>query len=117
MRFLDSARFMQSSLEKLANNLSFQDFKTTTHYVDDEKFQLVTMKGVLPYEYLNSWKRLDDSVLPDKTAFNNKLTNKECSDDDYEHAVKVWSAFDCKHYWDNLKVYLVSDILLLTDFF
>lgn len=118
LRFLDSARFMPSSLEKLANNLATKDFNTTrAYYTDNKKFQLVTRKGVLPYEYLNSLKRLDEPVLPAKTAFNNKLTNSVCSDTDYDHAVQVWETFDCKQLWDYVKIYLVTDVLLLTDIF
>lgn len=73
---------------------------------DDQKFQLVTRKVVLPYEYLSSWERLDNPVLTAKSAFNNKLTNKVCSGEDFDHVRKVWETFECKHLWDNIKVYL-----------
>ncbi|KAJ8979951.1 hypothetical protein NQ317_001536 [Molorchus minor] len=96
LRFLDSIRFMQSN---------------------NEQFNLVTRKGVLPYEYLNSWERLDETMLPSQIEFNSKLTNKACSDDDYQHAKRVWETFKCVNLWDYLRIYLMTDVLLLTDIF
>jgi hypothetical protein len=118
IRFLDSARFMQSSLEKLAQNLSLENFQTvSSFFTESDQFELVTRKGVLPYDYLNSWERLDETALPPQIKFDNKLTNKKCSNQDYEHAKKVWEKFDCVNLWEYLKIYLITDVLLLTDVF
>ena len=40
---------------------------------DINKFVLLLRKGVYPYEYMDSWKRFDETSLPDKKAFYSKL--------------------------------------------
>ena len=40
---------------------------------DINKFVLLLRKGVYPYEYMDSWKRFDEILLPDKKAFYSKL--------------------------------------------
>jgi hypothetical protein len=105
-------------LEKLAQNLSLENFQTVrSFFTESDQFELVTRKGVLPYDYLNSWERLDETALPPQIKFDNKLTNKKCSNQDYEHAKKVWEKFDCVNLWEYLKIYLITDVLLLTDVF
>ena len=47
---------------------------------------LLLKKGVYPYDYVNSFKRLDDTRLPPKEAFYSTLCNEGISDEDYEHA-------------------------------
>ena len=36
---------------------------------DTNKFVLLLRKGVYPYEYMDSWKRFDETSLPDKKSF------------------------------------------------
>ena len=79
-------------------------------------------KGVYPYEYVDSFDRFDETCLPPKSAFFSKLTGKGISDDDYDHAKKVWATFakDVKSprqfiFGDYHDVYLVTDVLLLVD--
>ena len=53
--------------------------------------------------------------LPDKSEFHSRLNNTDISDEDYEQARKVWTAFACKtmcHFHD---LYMRTDVLLLTD--
>ena len=47
-------------------------------------------KGVYSYEYVDSWKKFEETELPPKEAFYSKLNMKGISDADYEHARKVW---------------------------
>ena len=56
---------------------------------DINKFALLLRKGVYPYEYMDSWKRFDDTSLPDKRAFYSELNLEEITDKDYPHAQKV----------------------------
>ena len=37
------------------------------------KFVLLLIKGVYPYEYLDSWERFNETSLPDKEAFYSSL--------------------------------------------
>ncbi|XP_053592981.1 uncharacterized protein LOC128667344 [Microplitis demolitor] len=87
LRFIDSFRFMASSLDKLASNLNDCDKQITQqHYNDPEKFKLVTRKGVFPYEYITDIDKLNDKQLPDQDSFYSKLSNDGVSDNDYSLA-------------------------------
>ncbi|XP_065370870.1 uncharacterized protein LOC135963015 [Calliphora vicina] len=118
LRFLDSLRFMPSSLEKLANYLSDCDLITIKSiYQNDNEFNLMKRKGVFPYDYLDSVNRLKETQLPSQSFFFNKLTNESCSVDDYKHAENVWYTFNCNTILDYLLLYLKADVLLLCDIF
>jgi len=65
LRFLDSFRFMSSSLDSLASYLKEENLCTTKLFLGEpEKFQMVKRKGIFPYSYLNSAERLQDTQLP-----------------------------------------------------
>ena len=82
-----------------------------------EKASLFTRKGVYPYDYMDSLDRLSETKLPPKEAFYSRLNKSHISDEDYEHAQKVWREFDCKTMRDYHDLYLKSDVLLLADVF
>ncbi|XP_051156391.1 uncharacterized protein LOC127278634 [Leptopilina boulardi] len=87
LRFVDSFRFMSSSLEKLASYLSNDKKEITRKFSkSNEEFNLLTRKGVFPYEYIDSWSRLDEESLPPKEAFFSKLYDEHISEQDYFHA-------------------------------
>ena len=46
-------------------------------------------KGVYPYEYMDSWKKSEETSLPQKDPFYSRLNMKVISDQDYEHAQQV----------------------------
>ena len=116
IKFVDSYRFMSSSLSKLVDNLSegihnnkcfdcesnldyikikkneklllkrfncnicykkkvnkdlMKKFKNTYSFCNNDlnKFILLLRKGVYPYEYMECWKRLNETSLPRKKKF------------------------------------------------
>ena len=81
-----------------------------------ENTSLLTRKGCYPYDYVSSIDILKETKLPSKDLFYSKLYDEHISDEDYQHAIKVWKSFNCKtkdyHY-----LYLKSDVLLLADVF
>ena len=44
---------------------------------DINKFIFLLRKGVYPYEYIDSWKRFDETSLPDKKAFYRSLNTEK----------------------------------------
>ena len=76
---------------------------------------LLLKKGVYPYEYMDSFKRLDETKLPPMGAFYSKLSGEGISNENYEHAQKVWKEFGCNTMRDYLKLYNESDVLQLAD--
>ena len=42
-------------------------------------------KGVYPYEYMNSWKRSDETPLPEQEDFYSNLNIEIITDADYKY--------------------------------
>ena len=117
IRFIDSFKFMSASLDSLVNNLPDDAFNNLKKYYKGEKLSLVRRKGVYPYEYMDSLERFKKNKLPPKEAFYSRLTGEGISNEDYEHAKKVWKVFGMKTLQDYHDLYNVTDVLLLADVF
>ena len=116
VRFLDSFKFLQTSLANLVGNLSKDDFINTKH-VFKKNTELLTRKGVYPYDYVSSLEKLSETCLPPKEEFYSQLYDEDISDEDYQHAINVWNTFKCKSLRDYHDLYLKTDVLLLADVF
>ena len=66
---------------------------------------------------MDTIERLFETELPPKKAFYSKLNNTNISDEDYDHAKKVWNVFNCQTMRDYHDLYNQSDVLLLADVF
>ena len=92
LQFLDSLNFMNESLGKLVNNLAaegdqyFHHIKR--HFTDSKERELLLRKGVYPYEWMDHADKMGYTSLPEKEAFDSKLSLSSISDDDYTHAKK-----------------------------
>ena len=115
--FIDSFKFMAASLDSLVNNLPEDALNNVKRYYSGEILNLVTRKGVYPYEYMDSLERLKENKLPPKESFYSRLTDEDISDEDYQHAQKVWEAFDMEHLQDYHNLYNETDVILLADVF
>ena len=83
IRFLDSYKFMASSLSKLASNLtSHPDLQ---RYFEGRQLELVKRKGVYPYDYMNCFGRLAETTLPPIECWYSKLNDEGIDQDDYTH--------------------------------
>ena len=117
IRFIDSFRFMSTSLSKLVNNLPETAFQNVGKYYTREKLDLIKRKGVYPYEYMNSIERFKETRLPPKESFYSSLNDEHISDEDYKHAKKVWDVFEMESLEDYHELYNKTDTLLLADVF
>ena len=163
IKFINSSRFMSSSLSNLVDNLSeglhsgkctdckscldymifnddqliFRCFECKKNYKNDfnkelikrfaniyefcnegiNKSVLLLRKGVYPYEYIDSWERFDQTLLPGKEAFYSSLNMYDITDVDYRHAKIVFKEFNKKNLGDYHDFYGQSDTLLLADVF
>ncbi|KAL4142028.1 hypothetical protein QTP88_004560 [Uroleucon formosanum] len=118
--FIDTFRFMASSLSSLAENLitpEHENFRETAKHFVAGDMPLVTRKGVYPYEYTDSWERLDEEGLPSKRNFYSTLTETGIKEEDFEHAKEVWDHFTCTTLGEYSDLYLKIDVLLLADVF
>ena len=117
IRFIDSFKFMTTSLDILVNNLPEDDFINLSLYYSGDKFNLLARKGVYPYEYMDSLEKLKETKLPPKEAFYSRLNDGGISDEDYAHAQKVWKMFKMEYFKDYHELYNKVDVLLLADVF
>ena len=117
IRFINSFKFMNESLEKLVNNLSKVSIGNVKRYYARDKLNLLTRKGIYPYEYMDTQEKLKETQLPPKETFYSRLNNEGISDENYEHAEKVWKRFEMKNLEDYHNLYNRVDVLLLADVF
>ena len=122
--FRDSFMFLTSSLESLVQSLRKTDEHKFTHLESlmttrypNADYKLLLRKGVFPYEYLSSFDKFNDHELPPRESFFSTLRGEECSQEDYDYAQRVWTAFGCRTFEDYLKLYLASDVCQLADVF
>ena len=117
LRFIDSFKFMSSSLDSLVNKLvkgghEFWEFEKYT----SEQRELLIRKGVYPYEYMDSWEKFEEP-LPKIDEFYSKLNMSGISRGDYKHGIKVCNKFKLKNMGDYHDLYLETDLVLLANVF
>ena len=125
LRFIDSFKFMASSLDSLMNNLvgcappggcssrkliGFEDYS-------ELQYNLLTRKGIYLYEYMSSWDKFEESQLPPMEAFCSNLNMSNVSEDDYQHAQIVWKEFRICNLGEYHDLYLRTDVILLANVF
>ena len=94
--FLDSYQFMSSGLDKLTENLPDDAFIFTQKEFTNEQFNLMKQKGTYPYDYMDSFKKFNDTQLPNKKDFFSILSNEYITHEQYDHAQNVWNTFNLK---------------------
>ncbi|XP_070152494.1 uncharacterized protein [Polyergus mexicanus] len=120
LRFIDSYKFLSTSLEKLIsflNNDKLQILKSKFQNLSIEEFNLLTRKGVFPYEYIGCVDRLHETCLPPRESFYSSLTGDTVSESDYAHGENVWKRFSVRTLGEYSDLYLKTDVLLLADVF
>ena len=116
LRFIDSFKFMSSSLDSLTKNVvrgrkklfGFEDYL-------ELQYDLLTRKGVYPYEYINSWDRFEETQLLPISAFYSNLNMSSISKEDYQYAQRVWKEFQIHNLGDYHDLYLRTDVVLLAN--
>ena len=66
---------------------------------------------------MDSWKRFNETTLPDKEYFYSELHLEDITDEDYVHAQNVWNVFKIKNLGEYHDLYVQSDTLLLSEIF
>lgn len=118
IRFLDSFRFLPSGLDTLAKNLKDCDFEQVKHHFPNkDDYSLLTQKGVYPYSWFDSVDKFVATSLPAKSEFFNLLSSEDINDDQYDHAVRVFHNFKCQNMGEFSDIYLLTDVLILSDVF
>ena len=92
-----------------------EDFKIMTDFYKD--INLLKQIGVYPCEYIDSLEKLNETQLPPIEAFYSTLKQETITEEEYQHAQKVWNTFNCQTLLDYHILYLKADVLILADAF
>ena len=119
-KLIDSFSFMKESLDTLSSNLKDKgkEFFVQTQKLakySRTKFNMLTSKGVYPYEYMTDMRKLEETELPEIEDFYSSLKETNISEEDYQRAKEVWKVFRCQSLGDYTKLYCRSDTYLLAD--
>ena len=87
--------FNKDLTKRIENKCEFYDR-------DINEFIWLLRKGAYPYEYMDSWERFDEKLIPSKKDFYSNLNLEDITDIavDYTHAKRVFKNFDNKNLGD-----------------
>ena len=109
----------KQNYEKDFNKELIKRFASTYEFCNKNlnKFVLLLRKGVYPYEYMDNWKRFNETSLPTKESFYSNLNMENIEDIDYSYGNNVFKRFKLKNLGEYHDLYVQSDTLLLVDVF
>ena len=76
MQFMNS----NASLEKVVKNLTDDDFKHLTKKFGSGNFELLKQKDAYPYEYMDSFKKINEEKLSEKKCFYSSVKDGATGD-------------------------------------
>ena len=115
--FKYSFLFLNKSLEYLTKTIDDED-RISLILEFGKNYELLTKKGIYPYDYFDSKEKYNETKIPDHTNFKNKLNNnKNISNKEYKHSHNVFKTFKCKNFMDCSILYLKADVCHLSDVF
>ena len=90
LKFPDYMQFLWCGLNKLAEQLSNNQFKhLKAAYL--EPWELLSKKGIYCYDYMNSMERCDETSCRQRNTFFNKLHDKHVSKEKHEYVIIITS--------------------------
>ena len=118
IRFVDSCKFMNNSLDELARNLPVEKFiYLNNHFATrpEEDEALIRQKDYFPYSYVDSHARYTEDGLPACDKWFNTLQGDvvSVSKKEYQHAWLVYARFGCQTLGKYSDLYLTTDTLIL----
>jgi len=88
LQFIDSYKFLNTSLDKLAWFLDkLGILQREFCNLSAENFNLLTRKGIFPYKYIDGVEKLEETCLVPREFFCSSLTGDTISENDYAHIV------------------------------
>jgi hypothetical protein len=124
IKFIDSCNFMNSSLDKLSRNLveskhelTILDEHLSRIGYNREVIRLARNKGYFCYEAITCDSVLNETSVPTRERFHSNLRGGTISESEYVSVHEMWEAAGCKNLRDYMRIYLIIDVLLLTEVF
>ena len=116
IKIIDSLSFLQGNLNNLSKDLE-DNLKIVTKNEFQNNFKFVNKKlENFPYTYINP-ENLNEKQLPEMKHFDNILTMKKITKDEYNKVQNFYKNMKFKNLKEYLECYLKSDITLLADIF
>ena len=116
-KFVDTLAFLSTSLEKLIKNVPDEKKVAMRNITtDEEKFAMICKKGEFPYEWFDSFDKLNENI-PSREHFYNSLGQSELGVGQYDIMMKTCEAFNIKNFKDFHDLYLKRDVYGLCDVF
>ncbi|XP_039278288.1 uncharacterized protein LOC120350099 [Nilaparvata lugens] len=131
--FVDTFRFMASSIEKLAKSLKKEDCKHINNFIkngkvlndiikredndEDQIFNILSGKGIFPYEFIDDFEKLEYNKILEQDKFYSCLNHESINTKDYLHYKMVWNKLKNKNLGNYSDLYNIQDVLLLADIF
>ena len=112
----------------LLKNLLEEDFKYLVEEFGSENLEKLKQKGAYPYEYMNSFEKVNEEKLPARKYFftstekekidnDSRISDSQISIKDCLTCEKIWNKFKMKNVGDYYDHYLKKDVLSLADIF
>ena len=111
--FKDSMKFLQSGIDNLSKTPKDEQYNIMKKELNNEELfedlkyyenNKRSFKGIFPYDYFDSFDKLNLKEFPDKKEFYSILYQKDISDKEYEHGKKIFDKY-CKKFKDYLMIY------------
>ena len=115
LRFIDSFKFLSSSLDNLSRNLEKDQFKELAKFFPKEHLDLLIKKLAYPYEYTDCSEKYQETQLPPIELFYSSLNYENICKNKYKTAQEIWDKFNVKNLQEFTSIYNKVDILLLAD--
>ena len=118
LRFIDSFKFLTTSIKKLVANLPASAFAIFDSKFDSDQsvdaLSSITEKGIYPYSYMTDRSKFAETELPPLKKWKNSLDNGlQITEEELQKAKTVFETFQCRNLEDYHNLYLKCDTLLL----
>jgi hypothetical protein len=114
--FIDSMNFLGTSIEKLGEILEKSNaYEYTKKYIDPKYHHILNKKLKFPYEWFDSYDKLNEHNLPSIDKFYSHLKVKQITESEYEETIRTFNELNCKNINEYLEFYNKMDVLILAD--
>ena len=118
LRFIDSFKMMNSSLEKLVDILPryrFGILASVFPNLSSTELKLLQQKGYYPYSYVSGREKFSEKSLPPLNEWRNTLEGNAVTitQENLNHAKTMWNTLNCQTLQDYHDAYLKTDCALL----
>ena len=119
LRFIDSFKFLTTSLEKLVANLPASVSAIFDSLFDSDQsvdaLNLIKEKGIYTYSYMTDLSKFAETELPPLEKRKNSLDNRklQITDEELQKAKTVFDTFQCRNLEDYHNLYMKCNTILL----